>query len=146
MRRMSLGVFLVVAIGLAVSNFMRPAVVQGQADQKAGPRLFELRTYVAPPGKLKELHARFRDHTLKLFEKHGMKNVIYLSPKDPKQADNTLVYLISHDSEESKDKSWAAFKEDPEWKAAHKASEANGKLVENVKVEFFSATDYSPIK
>lgn len=146
MRRISVGAVLVVAMGLAVSSFVRPAVVQGEGEKEAAPRIFELRTYVAPPGKLKELHARFRDHTLKLFEKHGMKNVIYLSPTDPKQAENTLVYLISHASKESSEKSWAAFKADPEWQAAHKASEKNGKLVESVKVEFFNATDYSPIK
>lgn len=146
MRRMSLGVFLGLAVGLAISSFMRPAIVQGEGEKKADTRVFEMRTYIAPPGKLTELHARFRDHTLKLFEKHGMKNVIYLSPTDPKKAENTLVYLISHDSKEAGEKSWAAFKADPDWQAAHKASEKNGKLVEKVIVEFFNATDYSPIK
>jgi hypothetical protein len=146
MRRMSLGVCLGIAVALAVSSFMRPAVVQGEGEKEAAARVFEMRTYIAPPGKLKELHARFRDHTLKLFEKHGMKNVIYLDPTDPKKAENTLVYLISHASKEASEKSWAAFRADPEWQTAQKASEKNGKLVEKVEVAFFTATDYSPIK
>jgi hypothetical protein len=108
--------------------------------------LFELRTYIAPPGKLKDLHARFRDHTCKLFEKHGMKNIIYLSPTDPKAAENTLVYIIAHKDKAAADKSWADFRADPEWKAAQKKSEENGKIVESAKFEFFNATDYSPIK
>ncbi|MDB5391040.1 MAG: family containing protein [Planctomycetaceae bacterium] len=147
MRRLSLGVCLGVAAVLAVSSFMRPTVVQGEGEKAASTRVFEMRTYIAPPGKLAALHARFRDHTLKLFEKHGMKNVVYLSPTDPKKGvDNRLVYIISHDSKAASEKSWAAFKADPEWQAAYKASEKDGKLVEKVEVEFFTATDYSPIK
>lgn len=146
MNRMSLGVCLGVAVGLALSSFMRPAAVQGEGEKAEAARVYEMRTYIAPPGKLEELHARFRNHTLSLFEKHGMKNVVYLSPTDVKQAENTLVYLISHASKEAADKSWAAFRADPEWQAAHKESEKNGKLVQNVKAEFFTTTDYSPMK
>lgn len=145
MNRMSIAC-LGVAVGLALTSFTRPAVVQGQGENAAGAQVFELRTYIAKPGKLKDLHARFRNHTLKLFEKHGMKNVVYLSPSDPKAAENTLVYLISHASKEAADKSWEAFRADPEWKAAHKESEKNGALVESAKAEFFTATDYSPLK
>ena len=146
MRRMTFGVCLGIVFGLTLANVLRPAAVQGENEKSDAPRVFEMRTYVAPPGKLKDLHARFRDHTVKFFEKHGMKNVIYLSPLDEKQASNTLVYLISHESREIADKNWAAFKKDPEWLAAAKKSEENGKLVAGVKAEFFTPTDYSPIK
>lgn len=146
MSRMTLGVCMGLVLGLALSNVIRPAAVQGEDEKAAANRYFELRTYIAPPGKLNDLHARFRDHTTKLFEKHGMKNVIYLTPTDPKQAENTLIYIISHASKEAGEKSWAAFRADPEWKAAAKKSEENGKLVESAKAEFFVPTDYSPIK
>lgn len=145
MRRMTLGVCLGLVLGLALSNGMRPAPVQGE-DEKAAGRIYEWRTYIAPPGKINDLNARFRDHTLRLFEKHGMKNVIYLTPTDPKAAENTLTYLISHASKEAADKSWAAFRADPEWQAAAKKSEENGKLVQSVKADFYVPTDYSPIK
>ncbi|MES2789811.1 MAG: NIPSNAP family protein [Planctomycetota bacterium] len=146
MRRMSLGVCLGVVLGLTLSNVIQPTAVQGQNEKKADQRVYEARTYIAAPGKLAELNARFRDHTLKFFEKHGMKNVIYLTPTDAPQSNNTLVYLISHESREQADKNWAAFKKDPEWLAAAKKSEENGKLVAAVKSEYFVATDYSPIK
>lgn len=146
MRRMSLGVCFGVVLGLILSNSLRPVNVQGQGEKEAANRVFEMRTYVAPPGKLEDLHARFRNHTVKLFEKHGMKNVVYLSPLDKEQAKNTLIYLISHESREAADKNWAAFRADPEWQAAAKKSEENGKLVMGVKAEYFSPTDYSPIK
>ena len=146
MRRMSFGVCVGVVLGLVLSNSLRPVAVQGQGEKEAANRVFEMRTYVAPPGKLDGLHARFRDHTVKFFEKHGMKNVIYLSPLDKEQAKNTLVYLISHESRAAADKNWAAFKADPGWNAAAKKSEENGKLVQGVKAEYFAPTDYSPIK
>lgn len=146
MSRMTVGVCLGLFLGLVISHATRPLPAQGEGAQTAKNTVFELRTYVSPPGKLADLHARFRNHTVKLFEKHGMKNIVYLSPSDPKQAENTLVYLIAHSSKEAADKSWADFRNDPEWKAAREESEKNGKLVENVKAEFFTATDYSPLK
>jgi hypothetical protein len=148
MRRMSIGICLGVVLGLTLTNVMRPAPVQGENEtvKQSDERVFEARTYVAAPGKLDDLHARFRDHTVKFFEKHGMKNVIYLTPTDAPQSSNTLVYLISHESRAQADKNWAAFKADPEWLAAAKKSEVNGKLVMSVKSEYFKATDYSPIK
>jgi hypothetical protein len=110
-------------------------------------RLFEMRTYYAAPGKLEELHARFRNHTNRLFVKHGMTLVGYWVPV-PKEGetDNRLVYILAFPSREARDKSFAAFGADPEWQAARKASEENGKLVDKVESVFLNATDYSPIK
>ncbi len=105
-------------------------------------RLFEMRTYYAAPGKLDDLHARFRDHTTKLFEKHGMQNIGYWVPIE--NTDNKLVYLLAYPSKEARDASWKGFGADPDWKAAQKASEANGRLVSKVETLFLSATDYSP--
>ena len=105
-------------------------------------RCYELRVYYAAPGKLDDLHARFRNHTLKIFEKHGMANVGYWVPLD--NAENKLIYLLSYPSREAAKKSWKDFSADPEWQAAQKASEANGKLVAKVESTFLIPTDYSP--
>jgi len=121
-------------------------------SSKAGAsRLFELRTYTATPGKLDNLNARFREHTCKLFEKHGMANFGYWTPLDAdKGAGNTLIYLVAHKSREASDASWKAFREDPDWVAAKKASEekAGGSLTvpDGVKSVFMTPTDYSPTK
>lgn len=109
-------------------------------------RVFELRTYTAQPGKLGDLEARFRNHTLKLFEKHGMKNVGYWTPADEPLKSNTLIYIVSHASREAAKKSWDAFRADPDWIKARDASEANGKIVAKVESVFLDATDYSAIK
>ena len=103
--------------------------------------VFELRTYTTNEGKLDDLHARFREHTMALFEKHGMHNVGYWVPVD--QA-NTLIYLISHASLEAAEDSWQAFGADPEWRAVYQASIADGRLVKKIDSIFMTPTDYSP--
>ena len=106
-------------------------------------RCFEMRIYYAAPGKLDDLNARFRNHTLRLFEKHGIENIGYWMPID--NTDNKLVYVLASPSREARDKSWKEFFADPEWQTAAKASEANGKLVSKVESTFLTATDYSPV-
>jgi len=113
---------------------------------KVNQRVFELRTYYAAPGKMAALHSRFKDHTCKLFKKHSMEIVGFWSPIDPKQADEVMVYLLAYPSKEAADRAWAAFREDPEWKAAKEASERDGVLVKKVESVFLNPTDYSPIK
>lgn len=115
------------------------------ADEKSD-RLFELRTYIANEGKMSDLHTRFREHTNKLFEKHGMTIVGYWTPAEGPDAANTLVYILAYPDRESREKSWKAFSADPDWQAAYKASHANGPLVKKVVSQFLAPTDYSPIK
>jgi len=112
------------------------------ANKPRDTRCYEMRTYYAAPGKLDELHARFHNHTCKLFEKHGMANIGYWVPLD--NPENQLIYILAYPSREAREKSWKAFGADPEWQAAYKASEVNGKLVSKVDVNFMTATDYSP--
>lgn len=109
-------------------------------------RIFELRTYHCLPGKLGDLKARFRDHTRKLFEKHGMTNVVYWRtvPQDGTQP--KLVYLLAHKNEEAAKASFDAFRKDPEWVKARDASEANGKIVEKVESVYLTSLDFSPLK
>lgn len=110
-------------------------------------KVYELRIYVTAPGKLDALLARFRDHTCKLFEKHGMENIGYWVPLDAdKGAANTLIYVIAHRSREAAKASWAAFQKDPAWQAAREASEKAGRiLAQPPESIFMKATDYSPL-
>lgn len=126
------------------------------ADSEATPvspsvakdsRCFEMRTYHTMPGKLEDLNKRFRDHTCRLFQKHGIELVGFWIPQDKdKGADNTLIYILAHKSREAAKQSYAAFGSDPEWRNVVSESEANGKLVERIESVFMSATDYSKIK
>jgi hypothetical protein len=114
-------------------------------------RVFELRTYTATKGNLGHLNDRFKDHTIKLFEKHGMMNVVYWNVlKGHKGDDTMLIYLLSHKSQEEAKKSFGAFGKDQDWVAARKASEAKagGSLTEKggVVSEFLVPTDYSPLR
>ncbi len=106
--------------------------------------VFELRVYQTLPGKLPDLLTRFREHTLKLFEKHGMKNIAYWIPMDEPKRNNTLVYILQHASREAAAASWKAFQEDPEWISVREKSEANGQIVEKVESTFMTLTDFSP--
>jgi hypothetical protein len=127
---------------LMVCTFAGLFFAPGAAAADKDGAVFEMRTYYAAPDKLDALHARFRDHTLKLFEKHGITNVGYWVPVD--NPDNKLIYILSFPSREAATKSWQAFFVDPVWQKVVKATEANGKLVTKVDSVFLTATDYSP--
>jgi hypothetical protein len=114
--------------------------------QAAGNRVFEIRTYTAAPGKLDALNARFRDHTLKVFDKYGMKSIGYWVPQEAPLKDNTLIYVLAHESREAAAKSWAAFRTDPDWVKAKAESEKAGPLTTKVESVFVDPTDYSPLK
>jgi hypothetical protein len=135
------------AVLLLLAGFAAGALTQATLDAQAtAGRVFELRTYTAPEGKLSDLHARFRNHTLRIFEKHGMSNVVYLAPMDAPAAQNQLVYLLAHKNREAAKVSWDAFRNDPEWKKVASESQANGPILTKVDSMFLSPTDYSPMK
>lgn len=118
-------------------------------NENNGKQIFELRTYTTPEGKLDDLHARFRDHTMKLFAKHGMENVIYWSKTpDQKSAETTLIYLLAHETKEAGRRSFEAFRKDPVWIKAKTESEKDGSLTvpNGVKSEYLVTTDYSPLR
>ena len=133
---------MLLAVGYGLGSWHGAAVAHAQNAN----RVFELRTYTAPEGKLPELNARFRNHTMRIFEKHGMKNVGYWVPQDAPTKDNTLIYIISHDSREAAKKNWASFQADPEWKKVAAESQVDGRIVSGVVSVFMDATDYSAIK
>lgn len=117
-----------------------------RAEDKPG-KVFEMRTYYAAPGKMDDLHARFRDHTCGLFKKHGMELVGFWEPVDAKSGKGEkMVYILAYPSREAATASWKAFGADPEWQKARTESEKNGKLVAKVESVFLNSLDYSPIK
>ena len=137
-----------VAMMTLIATFGLVAVGTGHAEKekKMDDRVFEMRTYYAAPGKMKALHARFRDHTLGLFKKHGITNVGYFCPIDSKEADKKMLYLLAYPSKAAADKSWDAFRKDPVWLEAKADSETDGTLVEKVESVYMNPTDYSPLK
>ncbi|MBI1246526.1 NIPSNAP family protein [bacterium] len=115
------------------------------SNASAEERVFELRTYTTNDGKLENLHSRFRDHTKKIFENHGIQNHIYWVPVKGKGVDNTLVYIISHANREAAAENWQGFREDPEWKKVAAESEKDGKiLAKRPDSVYLTPTDFSP--
>jgi NIPSNAP len=120
--RITLSATVLIAMGL-IGFSAGMSVGQGQ-----NTRVYELRTYTTLPGRLPALNKRFAEHTIELFEKHGMKSEIYWAPTDEPLKDNTLIYVISHESREAADKNWKEFQADPDWIKARDESEADGKI------------------
>lgn len=138
---------LAVTLGIFAAGVLVGQLTDGRLEAQAqGRKVFELRTYTAPEGKLDDLVARFRNDTLRIFEKHGMTNVGYWLPTDAPASENTLIYILAHDSREAATKSWAAFRDDAEWKAVAERTQANGPIVSKVEAVFLEATDFSPLE
>lgn len=128
--------------GFVLGNVVElPDVVQAQSSG-----VYELRTYTSPEGKLGDLQKRFRDHTIRIFERHGMQNIGYFVPADAPLSENTLIYILKHDSREAAKQSWDDFRVDAEWQHAYEESERDGRLASNVESVFMTATDFSPMK
>ena len=136
----TLSIAVLIAIGLGVS-------VGISVGQEKTSRVYELRTYTTLPGRLEALHKRFAEHTLKLFADHGIKNESYWVPTDEARKDNTLIYLVSHESREAADRNWKAFAADPRWIKVRDTSTASGKiLAKRPERVFMEPTDYSPLQ
>ena len=118
-------------------------LLASSASQAQSTCVFELRTYTSHEGRLNDVVNRFRDHTVRIFEKHGMISVGYWIPKD---TPNTLIYILAHPSREAANKSWDAFRNDPDWKIARTASEINGPIVVKTQSVFMESTAFSAIK
>jgi hypothetical protein len=142
--------FLLLAISTLAVFVAVSAVGQLGRSQPVGGktkiRLFEIRTYTTEPGKLDALNARFREHTTKLFEKHGMTNIGYWTPVDAPRSKDTLIYVLAHESADAAKKSWDGFRNDPQWQKARGDSEAAGPIVKKVESVFLNPTDYSALQ
>lgn len=112
----------------------------------AQSQVYELRTYHCNEGKLEALKARFRDHTIAIFKRHGMESLGYWVPEDPETGKNTLIYILVHPSRAEADKHWAEFNADPEWKKVRTETEASGAIVKSVDRVFMDPTAFSKLK
>lgn len=131
------------ASGFALRGLFTPAAVHAAAAD----RVFELRTYTAAPGKFENLKARFRDHTLRLFAKHGLTAIGgYYIPAEGPLSETTLLYVLVHESRAAADKNWAAFQGDPEWIKVRDASIAGGPITTSVTRQWLNPADFSPVK
>jgi hypothetical protein len=128
---------------LAASAKESSAII-GESPADSATMVYELRVYHTYEGKLDDLLRRFREHTMALFEKHGIKNIAYWTPTDDPLKGKTLVYIIAHPSRDAATANWKSFQDDPDWKQVRDASEAAGKIVEKVESTFMSLTDFSP--
>jgi hypothetical protein len=129
------------------SVYLNPSDILPQIKpaSKGNDHIYELRTYTCLPGRLPNLVTRFKDHTLKLFEKQQMENIVYFTSVE-KEGQSKLVYLLAHQSEEAAAKSWSAFRADPDWIAARDASEKDGKIVEKVESVYLKPLGFSKMK
>jgi hypothetical protein len=118
--------------------------MEAQSGGAKSEVVYELRVYHTNEGKLDALLARFRDHTVEIFKRHGMKSVAYWTPTDEPLKGRTLIYILKHPSREAAAANWKAFHDDPEWVKVSTASEVNGKLVEKVDSTYMTLTDFSP--
>jgi hypothetical protein len=136
------------AMSFAFDPVARGILATGEKEQSEGmaksTAVYELRIYHAAPGKLDDLIARFRDHTMQLFTNHGMKSVAYWTALDEPTKSSTFFYILEHPSREAAAANWKAFQDDPEWKQVKAKSEANGKLVDSIDSTFLTLTDFSP--
>jgi len=129
---------------LAVMTTITPTAIAADPVSPPGV-LYEMRIYTTPEGKLEALNARFRDHTTKLFVKHGMKLIGFWTSQDPKEA-NKLFYIVAHKNKAAADASWKAFRTDADWVKAKAESEKDGSLTTKIEVIWLNGTDYSPVK
>ena len=102
----------------------------------------ELRVYDAVPGKLPALHDRFANHTISLFEKHGMEIGAFWT--EVTATPNQLVYMLGYPSLADREKSWAAFLADADWWSTYRESEKDGPVVVRTNSRILRPTGYSP--
>jgi hypothetical protein len=140
---MTLLASVIFALGILSGNLIQLASI---AEAQSSARVFELRTYTTFPGRLDALHMRFATHTIRIFERHGMTNIGYFSPQDSPLAENTLIYILAHQSRAAAKTSWAAFVDDPEWQRVYEESQRDGRIVEKLESVFLDATGYSQLK
>ena len=134
-------VSIVFAAGFVLGGVMQP---WDGVSAQSNDRVFELRTYTAQEGKLDALQARFRDHSVALLAKHGMPSLGYWVPVDAPLSDNTLIYILEHDSREAAAANWESFGKDPDWRRVAEESQRDGRLVTSVVSVYMGAADYSP--
>jgi len=136
----------VMLLSLAAGSLVAPRLTHAQSGQAASGRVFELRVYHTLPGRLPALQANFRDHNIAFLKKHGITSIGYWIPQDPPASENTLIFIVAHESREAAERNWKEFRGDPEWQKLAQASRAGGEIVEKIDSTFMTPTDYSAMK
>jgi len=106
--------------------------------------IHELRIYDTCPGRMGALHERFQNHTLRLFQRHGIKPVAFW--EDVIGISNRLTYVLAWEDLAHRERAWSAFQADPEWQAARAKSEESGPIVARVTSTLMKPTSYSPLQ
>lgn len=143
MNRITIIFSLLVIFSCVNKNIEKEKLARDGKANTSNNFIYEMRTYTTHPGKLDDLHNRFRKHTNGFFIKHGMTLVGYWTLDEGIDKENTLFYIIAHKDRTAAKKSWAAFINDPEWKIVYEESRENGPLVANIESQFMKPTDYS---
>ena len=136
----------IVVLSFLAGAFAIATATRAQGGRAAGDRVFELRVYHTLPGRLPALESNFRNHNVAYLKKHGIESVGYWTPQDSPFSENTLIFIVAHDSREAAEQHWNEFRSDPEWKKLAQASLANGEIVEKIDSTFLAPTDFSPMK
>ena len=136
----------VIVLSLAAGSLVAPRLTHAQVSGSSGGRVFELRVYHTLPGRLPALQANFRDHNVAYLKKHGITSIGYWTPQDAPASENTLIFIVAHESREAAERNWKEFRADPEWQKLAQASLAGGEIVEKIDSTFMAPTDYSALK
>ncbi len=115
----------------------------GSFAQQNDNRYFEMRIYYCLPGRLDALIDRFQSNTTRIFEKHGMENIGYWLPVNNEK--NALYYILAFPSKEAREKCWADFIADPEWKEVAAKSQESGKIIESIVSVLMKGADILPM-
>lgn len=107
--------------------------------------IYELRIYSCIPGKLPALLSRFENHTLKIWEKHGIRQAGFWTVLIG-EGNHDLHYLLAWESLAEREKKWGVFMDDPAWQKARADSEKDGPLLANIKSSFLRPTAFSAVK
>ncbi|HEV7718239.1 MAG TPA: NIPSNAP family protein [Arsenicitalea sp.] len=107
--------------------------------------IYELRIYKAMPGRMPDLLNRFQAHTLRIWEKHGIRQAGFWTTLVG-DSNLDLTYLLAWESMAERERNWTAFASDPEWISARNESEKNGLLVANVANSFLQPTAFSSVR
>jgi hypothetical protein len=109
------------------------------------PMIYEMRVYHCVPGRLPALLKRFENHTLKIWEKHGIRQAGFFTTLIGTSSQE-LTYMLAWESMGEREKKWNAFMSDPEWMTARADSEKDGQIVANIVSQFLAPTTFSAVK
>ena len=107
--------------------------------------IMEMRVYRCVPGRLPALLKRFETATLKIWEKHGIRQAGFFTTLIG-ESNQELTYFLAWESLAEREKKWTAFQSDPDWIDARAKSEADGQILANIVSQILTPTAFSSVK